>query len=145
MNSLKRDSVVPYSPQQMFELVNNIEEYPRFLPWCSKSTVKSRTDADVVAELEIEWKGMHKSFSTRNTLHPYNHMEISLVDGPMKHLEGKWQFLPVEGGGCHVKLELEFEFSGSFFDRLFEPIFQFIANSLVDAFTKRAVELYGNQ
>lgn len=145
MNTLKRSAIVPYTARQMFELVNSIEDYPRFLPWCSKSKVKSRTDEEVVAELEISWKGMHKSFSTRNHLHPYHRMEISLVSGPMKHMQGLWEFVPINDRGCKVKLDLEFEFAGGFIDMLFQPVFQSIANSLVDAFCKRAVELYGHE
>lgn len=144
MNTLKRSAVVPYTVRQMYELVNAIEDYPRFLPWCGKSTIVSRTDEEVVAELEISWKGMSKSFSTRNRLHPYNRMEISLVNGPMKHLQGVWEFLPIQEDGCKVQLDMEFEFSGSFIDMLFQPVFQSIANSLVDAFCQRAVELYGH-
>ncbi len=144
MNTLKRSALVAYSARQMFELVNNIEDYPRFLPWCGKSTIISRTEEDVVAELEISWKGMHKSFSTRNQLYPYHSMDISLVNGPMKHMQGKWQFIDINGAGCKVMLDLEFEFAGGFFDKLFQPVFQSIANSLVDAFCARAVELYGH-
>jgi ribosome-associated toxin RatA of RatAB toxin-antitoxin module len=144
MNTLKRSALVPYTARQMFELVNNIEDYPRFLPWCTKSDVSKRTEQEVIAELEITWKGMHKSFSTRNVLHPYNSMEIQLITGPMRHMQGKWQFVAVNDHACKVLLDLEFEFSGSFIDLLFQPVFQSIANSLVDAFCKRAVELYGH-
>ncbi len=145
MNTLKRSAMVPYSARQMYELVNSIEDYPRFLPWCSKSKVISRTDEEVVAELEISWKGMHKSFSTRNTLHPYHSMDIGLVNGPMKHMQGKWDFVVINEHACKVLLDLEFEFAGGFFDMLFQPVFQSIANSLVDAFCQRAVELYGRE
>ena len=137
--------MVPYSARQMFELVNGIDDYPRFLPWCSKSKVISRTDEEVVAELEISWKGMHKSFTTRNSLHPYGSMDIGLVDGPMKHMQGKWQFVAMNEHACKVLLDLEFEFAGGFIDMIFQPIFQSIANSLVDAFCQRAVELYGRE
>ena len=145
MNTLKRSAIVPYTARQMFELVNCIEDYPRFLPWCGKSTIVTRTDEEVIAELEISWKGMHKSFSTRNRLFPYHSMEISLVNGPMKHMQGKWQFIPINEHGCKVMLDLEFAFAGGFFDMLFQPVFQSIANSLVDAFCQRAVELYGRE
>jgi ribosome-associated toxin RatA of RatAB toxin-antitoxin module len=144
MHTLKRSSIVPYTQQQMFELVNNIEDYPNFLPWCDKTEIISRTESHVVARLDIAWKGMGKSLTTRNTLHRYDHMDIELVDGPMKHLEGKWDFVPVGEKGCKVLLNLEFEFTGGFMDMLFQPVFQHIANSLVDAFCKRAVEIYGN-
>jgi ribosome-associated toxin RatA of RatAB toxin-antitoxin module len=143
MNTLKRSAIVPYTARQMFELVNSIEDYPRFLPWCGKSTVISRTDSEVVAELEISWKGMSKGFSTRNVLGPYETIEMNLITGPMKHMYGKWQFIPINDSGCKVLLDLEFEFAGGFFDMLFQPVFQNIANSLVDAFCQRAVELYG--
>ncbi len=144
MNTLKRSAIVPYSTRQMFELVNNIEDYPRFLPWCHSSQVTSKTDEEIVASLEIAWKGVHKSFTTRNNLSPYEKIEILLINGPLKHMRGKWDFVPVDEKACKVLLDLEFEFSGSFVDRLFQPIFQHIANSLVDAFCRRAVELYGD-
>lgn len=145
MNTLNRSAIVPYSARQMFELVNSIEDYPRFLPWCHTSQVLSRTDEEVVAELEITWKGMHKSFSTRNRLYPHDRMDISLVNGPMQHLEGKWGFHELSEKACKVTLDLEFAFAGGFIDRLFQPVFQHIANTLVDSFCKRAVELYGQE
>lgn len=145
MNSLKRNAIVPYTTRQMFELVNNIEEYPRFLPWCHSAKVESRTDTEVVAALEIAWKGVHKSFTTRNTLVPYERMDMNLVNGPLKHMEGIWHFQALNDKACKVLLDLEFEFAGSFIDRLFEPVFSHIANSLVDAFCQRAMELYGHE
>lgn len=145
MNTLKRNAIVPYSARQMFELVNNIEDYPRFLPWCGKSHVLERSDKEVVAELEISWKGMHKSFSTRNTLTPYERIDMNLVNGPLRHMEGIWTFQALDEHACKVLLDLEFEFAGSLLDRFFQPVFQNIANTLVEAFCKRAVELYGSQ
>jgi ribosome-associated toxin RatA of RatAB toxin-antitoxin module len=145
MNSLKRSAIVPYSARQMFELVNNIEEYPRFLPWCHSTEIISRTDDEIIATLEINWKGMRKKFTTRNTLKQPDRMDMNLITGPLKHMEGIWNFQPLNEKACKVLLDLEFEFAGSFIDRLFEPVFQHIANSLVDAFCKRAVELYGSE
>lgn len=145
MNTLKRSAIVPYSARQMFELVNAIEDYPRFLPWCHRSHVLSRTDTEVIAELEIQWKGVHKSFSTKNTLTPYESIDIDLVNGPLKHLEGIWHFNALDEDACKILLDLEFEFAGGFIDRLFQPVFQHIANNLVDAFSKRAIELYGTK
>lgn len=145
MNILKRNALVAYSTRQMFELVNNIEDYPRFLPWCSESKVISRTETEVVASLEINWKGVHKTFTTKNILHPYDSMDITLVDGPLKHMEGIWHFQALNEHACKVLLDLEFEFAGGFIDRLFQPVFQHIANTLVDAFCKRAAEVYGSE
>lgn len=145
MNTLKRSALVPYSARQMFDLVNSIEEYPRFLPWCEKSKVISQSNEEIVASLEIAWKGIHKSFTTCNTLTPYHRIDIKLVEGPLKHMEGIWQFEVLDEHACKVLLDLEFEFAGNFIDKFFQPVFQHIANTLVDAFCKRAVELYGNE
>ncbi len=143
MTIIKRSALVSYSVRQMFELVNIIEDYPHFLPWCGASHIIHRTDTEVEATLDIAWKGMHKSFTTHNTLHPYDHMEIQLINGPFKRLEGRWSFSDLNGQACKVSLDLEFEFAGGVMDILFQPIFNHIANSLVDAFCKRAVEVYG--
>lgn len=144
MNTLKRSALVPYATRQMFELVNRIEDYPRFLPWCQKSHIISRTDQEVVATLEVAWKGVHKSFTTCNRLHPYERMEMSLTNGPLSHLEGVWHFQALSDTATKVLLDLEFAFAGGFVDKLIQPIVQNIANTLVDAFCKRAVELYGH-
>jgi ribosome-associated toxin RatA of RatAB toxin-antitoxin module len=145
MNRLKRNAIVPFTNRQMFELVNAVEDYPRFLPWCHSSQVLSRSDQEVVATLEINWKGIHKSFTTRNVLHPYERIEINLVNGPLKRMEGIWNFIPLDEHACKITLDLEFEFAGGFIDRFFQPVFQHIANTLVDAFSKRAYELYSHE
>jgi len=145
MNILKRSAIVPFTVNQMFELVNNIEDYPRFLPWCQSSEIMTRTDTAVVASLEVVWKGMHKQFTTRNTLKPYDQVEIKLENGPLKYMEGIWNFHKLNDHACKVTLDLEFEFTGGLIDRLFQPVFAHIANTLVDAFCKRAVELYGKE
>ena len=143
MHTLKRSAIVPYTQKQMFELVNNVKEYPNFLPWCNSSTIISQDTQEVVASLEIAWKGIKKTFSTKNILFPYEKTEISLVNGPLQQMTGVWQFEKLDEHACKVLLDLEFAFTGSFIDRLFQPVFQHIANTLVDAFVKRARELYG--
>lgn len=145
MTTIKRSALVPFSTRQMFELVNTVEDYPRFLPWCSESVVLSRTESEVEASLEIAWSGIHKRFTTRNHLHPFEHIEIMLVSGPFRHLEGRWTFIPLGEQASKVCLDLEFELTGSLVDRVFEPIFKHIANSLVEAFCKRATEIYGQR
>lgn len=145
MTTIKRNALVPYTCQQMFELVNDIEDYPRFLPWCSKSHIISQNEVWIDATLDITWSGIHKSFTTRNHLFPSEKIEITLLKGPFRHLKGQWTFHRLGDEGCKVNLELDFEFAGGIFDRLFQPIFNKIANSLVDAFCKRAREVYGNR
>jgi len=143
MTIIKRSLLVPYSTRQMFELVNAIEDYPRFLPWCHASQIIVQDEKEIIARLDIAWSGIHKSFTTRNTLFPYEKIEMALVEGPFKHLSGSWYFVPMKEGACQVELELSFELAGHFFDRIFQPIFYHIANSLVDLFNKRAGEIYG--
>lgn len=143
MTVINRSALVAYSARQMFELVNSIEEYPRFLPWCSKSHIVSQDSNEIEATLEITWAGMHKTFTTRNYLHPHDRIEIQLVSGPFRHLKGRWTFTTLNIQACKVSLELDFEFTGNAIDKLFQPIFNHIANSLVEAFCKRAVEIYG--
>ncbi len=145
MHILKRNAIVPHTQRQMFELVNAIEDYPRFLPWCHSSRIISRTEIDIVAELIIAWKGIQKSFTTRNCLYPFERTDIKLVNGPLKHLDGLWHFYALDETACKITLDLEFEFTGHFIDKIFEPIFQHIANTLVDAFCQRARELYGHE
>lgn len=145
MTIIKRNALVSYTSRQMFELVDAVEEYPRFLPWCRSSHIISRSDTEVEASLEITWSGMHKTFTTRNHLYHHERIDISLVSGPFKHLEGRWSFVPLGDQGCKVHMELEFEFTGHIFDKLFQPVFNHIANSLVDAFVKRALEVYGTR
>ena len=143
MTVINRSALVAYSARQMFELVNSIEEYPRFLPWCSKGLIKSENADEIEASLDITWAGMHKMFTTRNRLHRYDRIDIELVSGPFRHLNGHWTFVSLNDKACKVCLELDFEFTGNAIDKLFQPIFNHIANSLVEAFCKRAVEIYG--
>lgn len=145
VTQIKRSSLLPYSARQMFELVDAIEDYPSFLPWCSASHIVRREGNEVEASLELSWSGMHKSFTTKNSLTLYERIDINLVQGPFKHLEGIWTFTRVGEDACKVDLELDFELTGHFLDRIFQPIFYHIANSLVDLFTKRAVEVYGER
>ena len=144
MTTIRRSALVTFTPRQMFELVNNIADYPRFLPWCRSSRILSQTDTEIEASLEIAWSGVRKSFTTRNHLYPYERIDISLAEGPFRHLEGHWSFISCGESGCQVNLALQFELTGHVLDLVFQPVFHRIANSLVDAFCKRAVELYGS-
>jgi ribosome-associated toxin RatA of RatAB toxin-antitoxin module len=143
MTTSIRTALVPYTTRQMYELVSAIEDYPRFLPWCSQSKVLLQDEQEVVASLTIAWAGLHKSFTTRNVMSPNEGIKISLVEGPLKRLDGIWSFTALGTEGCKIELDMEFEFSGGFLDRLVVPIFDHIGNSLVDAFCKRAGEVYG--
>jgi len=146
MSHIKRNALVHYSPAEMYQLVNNVADYASFLPWCRSSSVQSETETEMVATVEIAKGVLNKTFTTHNRLHKDKRIELELVDGPFKKLSGYWQFdaLKTENA-CKVNLELEFEFDSGLMSLAARPIFTQIANSLVDSFCKRAVEVYGER
>ncbi len=127
----------------MFALVDDIEAYPAFLPWCESTAVHNRTDDEVNATIDIVHRGFHKSFTTCNRNQRNKMIEISLVEGPFQRLEGVWRFDELGDDGCKISLDLQFEFSNKLVSLAFGPVFSQIANSLLDAFCIRAKELYG--
>lgn len=126
----------------MFELVYDVASYPRFLPWCQHAEVIKETDEEICGRIEVARLGIHQTFSTCNRYERDRHMTIDLLDGPFRKLHGGWNFLPLRENACKVELELEFEFSGRLIDKAFGGVFNQIANTLVDAFCKRADEVY---
>lgn len=145
MTTITRSSLVLYTPDQMFDLVNDVEAYPSFLPWCRDSNIISKTDDEISASLDLAKGGIHHVFSTRNELVPGKSIDIKLIDGPFKHLEGHWQFGMIgDNQGCRIQLDMDFEFSNRLISMALGPIFTQISGSLVDAFCKRAQEIYGN-
>lgn len=143
MPVVKRSSLVPYSAEQMFELVNDIESYPQFLPWCTGSRILSRQGDEIRASVDLARGGVQKTFTTCNRAQHGKMIEIRLVEGPFRLLEGFWRFDALAERRTRILLDLEFEFSSRLIQFAFGPIFHQIANSLVDAFCKRAHEIYG--
>jgi len=143
MPTVKRTEKVEFSQQQMYELVNNIDDYPQFVPACIGSQKRVVNDNEIEATLEFSRGGIDKSFTTRNRLQPYERIDIELVDGPFKHLEGFWYFVPKDEQQCEIQLDLEFEFSSGWLSMAFGPVFNQVANKLVQVFHKRAEQVYG--
>jgi len=130
----------------MYQLVNNVDAYASFLPWCRSSKILSQSETEMVACVEIAKGVLNKTFTTRNTLHQDRRIELVLVDGPFKKLQGYWQFDVMKtDSACKVNLDLEFEFDSAMISIAAKPIFMQIATTLVDAFCKRAVEVYGER
>lgn len=142
MKKIHKTALVQYQASQMYALVDDINAYAEFLPWCSKSTVLKRESDSVDASLEINYGKLHKAFTTRNFNSPHETIEMTLLDGPFKHLHGRWSFISLGQDGTKVELALEFEFANRLLDMTVGPVFSHIANTLVDAFTKRAQEVY---
>lgn len=143
MKTVSRSALVPHSAEKMFALVDDVESYPLFLPWCRSATVHRREEHVVEASLDIHRGLVSKSFTTRNTLTPHTSIELALIGGPFRHLAGGWQFRQLGEIGSKVSLELEFEFAHRMTDVVFASTFEDICNSLVDAFTSRAEALHG--
>ena len=142
MPVVKKSALVTHTANQMYDLVNDVESYPEFLPWCSSSTLLSHNENEMCAELEVARIGIRQKFSTCNTLHPHERIDLRLKDGPFRNLQGSWRITPLREDACKVELELEFEFSGKLINTAFGAVFNQIANTLVDAFCKRADEVY---
>jgi len=142
--SIRKQALVPYTPAQMFALVDDIHAYAEFLPWCSGTEVLSRSTDEVRAAISIAHGALHKSFTTHNRMQQDKMIEMRLVEGPFKHLEGFWRFEVLgEGAACKVHLDLDFEFSNRLVGMALGPVFSQIANTLVDAFCRRAEQVYG--
>lgn len=143
MTVVQKSALVKFSAQQMFDLVNNIEDYPKFLPWCSGSRILKREDDMVEAELVISKGGFKKSFSTRNKIVNGRRMTVSLLSGPFSSLEGTWDFIPLREDASKISLNLEFEMSGKLASLAFGAVFNQICNTMVSSFTARAKAVYG--
>ncbi|MGH8273373.1 MAG: type II toxin-antitoxin system RatA family toxin [Gammaproteobacteria bacterium] len=142
MREIHRSALVPYSAEDMFELVNDVDSYPRFLPWCKDSGVRELGENEREASLEFSRAGLHRRFTTHNRLTPGRVIEMSLVNGPFRVLEGHWRFQPLDEAGSKVTLDLRFEFAARLLEAVFAPMFADLMNSLVDAFVARARELH---
>lgn len=145
MATVNKSALVLYSAAEMYRLVEDIEAYPKFLPWCRSARILSQDETEVQATLEMAKGGLHKSFTTRNRMERDRRIDIRLVEGPFKHLEGHWRFEPLRADASKVTLDMEFEFAGALLRLAVEPVFKQITHSLVDAFSKRAVEVYGKR
>jgi ribosome-associated toxin RatA of RatAB toxin-antitoxin module len=145
MRKVSRSALVPYSADDMYALVEDVDSYPQFLPWCNDVEVHFREGNVVEASLELHRGKLSKRFRTRNTMHPKDSMDLSLVGGPFSHLAGGWEFMALGDSGSKVLLQMEFEFESRALDLLVGAFFEDACNSLVDAFTQRAAAVYGRK
>jgi ribosome-associated toxin RatA of RatAB toxin-antitoxin module len=140
MREVKRSALIAETPARMYELINDIERYPEFVPWCTAARIDARKEGEVVATLNIKRGPLKAEFTTRNLLEPDRRVLMQFVSGPFRVLEGLWTLTPLGELGCRVELEMRFEFANRVTGTLFESLFQDAAGSLVDAFVKRARE-----
>nr|WP_298250650.1 type II toxin-antitoxin system RatA family toxin [uncultured Halomonas sp.] len=144
MPTVNRTAMVRHTPQEMFDLVNDFERYPEFLPGCRRARLVERDDAHLIGEMTLGRAGIEQSIKTRNDLIEPERIEMSLVSGPFKRLRGRWLFTPMGENTCKVSLEMEFEFANRLLGMAFGKLFQQVAGQLVDSFTRRANDIYGH-
>src|SRR5882672_4255282 len=143
MSIVGRSALVNHSAQQMFALVAEIEAYPQFLPWCDKALVSDRGLGRTLATLRINFHGLKEEFTTENRDRPHERIDMKLVSGPFRSLEGGWRFIALSDSACKIVLNLRYEFASSLLDKLVGAVFDEIANSLVDAFARQADRQFG--
>lgn len=153
MKQVNKSVLLWYSPREMYDLVAGIPDYPRFLPWCSQAEILETHADGVTARLHLHFAGIRQSFTTRNVVVPGESLRMDLVDGPFSVLEGLWRFEPIgqasagaeaaAPAACKVGFELRYAFASKPLELVVSPVFDRIANTFVDAFVKRAEQVYG--
>ncbi len=142
MVTVNRSALVSFSPEQMFDLVDAVEDYPAFLPWCAGAEVTHRDAAITRAAIRINYHGIKQAFATENRKQYPEMMTLRLVEGPFRKLDGEWRFTRLGAEGCRVDFRLDYEFSGKLLEKLVGPVFGYIAGTMVDSFLKRADQVY---
>ncbi len=145
MKTIEKSVLIWYSPAQMYKLVTAVADYPKFLPWCDHADVLSSSPRGMTAEIGISFGGIRQTFTTKNTHVEGRQVKLRLINGPFSKLDGQWNFLPLGDGSqraCKIELTLTYGFDNAAMDLLVGPVFDSIADSLVDAFVKRAEQVY---
>ncbi|WP_113907443.1 type II toxin-antitoxin system RatA family toxin [Aliidiomarina celeris] len=144
MPKVERSALVPYSDQQMFDLVNDVASYPEFVPGCAAARIIHQSADEIVAELAISKAGMRHTFATKNQLQAPHAIQMELAQGPFKSLSGGWEFKPLAENACKVTLKLDFEFSSKLLHFAFSKVFNEVTSRMVDSFAQRARQVYGS-
>lgn len=142
MARVEKSVLVAHPPERMFELVDRVEDYPDFLPWCGGTELKMRDEHRTVATIHIAYMGIRQHFTTENLKSHPREMRITLQDGPFSELEGDWSFIPLGDDACKIEFRLHYVFSSRMLETLLAPVFSHITNSFVDAFVRRADAVY---
>jgi len=145
MAEVVKSVLVPYSSHEMFELVDKVEDYAHFLPWCGGTELHFRDPQVTEATIHISYLQVRQHFTTRNTKTPGQEMLIKLKSGPFRSMEGYWRFKPLADTACKVEFALRYEFSNALLEKIVGPVFGMVTNGLVDAFVRRAETVYGER
>ena len=145
MPRIQRSALVPYSADEMFTLVTDIPRYGEFLPWCSGARILQQEGDVLTAEVDISYKAVKQSFTTENVYDEGKQITMKLKEGPFSSLNGVWQFIELDEHACKILFDLDFNFSNRLAGAVIGPVFSIIANGMVDAFHKRAIDVYGRR
>jgi ribosome-associated toxin RatA of RatAB toxin-antitoxin module len=143
MAEVHKTVLVEHSAARMFDLVDRVEDYPRFLPWCGGTDVHSRSAEETVASIHIDYMGVKQHFTTSNRKVEGREMRLTLREGPFSRLEGTWIFRPLGEAACKIEFDLSYHFSSRLLETVLSPVFNYIANTFVEAFVMRADTIYG--
>ena len=145
MHKVEKTVLVMHSAAQMYALVDAVEDYPKFLPWCGGVDLLARTETITSATLHINYHGIKQQFTTQNSKQFPHSMQISLKNGPFKHLDGDWRFIALHANACKIEFRLNYEFANGFLEKLISPVFSHIATTFVDGFVARADKIYATK
>ena len=143
MSHVVKSVLVPYTPAEMYALVDGVEQYPKFLPWCAGTELHVRDDTTTEATLKIGYMSIRQEFTTVNSKRYPEEMLLRLKSGPFRSLEGYWRFKPLGESACKIEFMLQYDFSSGLLEKVLGPVFGHIANTFVDAFVERAEKVYG--
>lgn len=142
MRRIDKSVLIEHSAEQMFALVDAVEDYPQFLPWCGGTQVKWRDDETTVATIHIDYHHVKQSFTTENTKRYPVSIDMKLIEGPFKHLDGRFRFVELAPDACKVEFQVEYQFSNKLLELVIGPVFSHIADTFVEAFIARADKIY---
>ena len=145
MTEISKTTVVPYTPEEMYVLVNDIESYPVFLPWCTAAKISFQQEESLTATLSLALGKIKQSFTTENTMQDGSRIDMQLIEGPFKHLSGYWRFIQEDEQSCYVQLHMHFEFKNKIIKHTLGKAFYKVMDTLVDSFVQRAQQIYGNR
>ena len=145
MTEISKTTLVPYTSDEMYVLVNDIESYPSFLPWCTEAKILSQQEESLTATLSMALGKIKQSFTTENTMQDGSRIDIQLIEGPFKHLSGYWRFIQEDDQSCHIHLHMHFEFKNKIIKHMLGKAFYKVMDTLVDSFVQRAQQIYGSR
>jgi len=145
MTEISKTAVVPYTSNEMYALVNDIESYPAFLPWCIAAKILSKKEESLIATLSLAMGKIKQSFTTENTMLEGSRIDMRLIEGPFKHLSGYWKFNPEDEHSCNIQLHMNYEFKNKIIKYALGKVFYIVIDTMVESFVQRAQHIYGNR